>query len=54
MGNYRLSALFNVLKAYSIYDPALGYCQGMNFVVGLLLLYMEQEVSFPASFLRYS
>lgn len=29
--------LFNVLKAYQAYDPATGYCQGMNFVVALLL-----------------
>lgn len=27
-----------VLKAYANYNPALGYCQGMNFIVGVLLL----------------
>eukprot|EP00887_Chlorella_sp_A99_P003329 scaffold26.g3329.t1 len=33
-------ALFNVLKAYSLHDleVCVGYCQGMAFVVGLLLL----------------
>lgn len=31
-------ALLNVLKAYSIYDPEVGYCQGIAFVVGALLL----------------
>ena len=30
--------LFNVVKAYSLYDPEVGYCQGMQFVVGPLLL----------------
>lgn len=31
-------ALFNVVKAYSIYDPEVGYCQGLSFVAGPLLL----------------
>ncbi|KAJ3749834.1 rab-GTPase-TBC domain-containing protein [Lentinula raphanica] len=30
--------LYNVLKAYSIYDPQVGYCQGLPFVVAILLL----------------
>ena len=30
--------LYNVLKAYSAYDPETGYCQGMNFITGMLLL----------------
>lgn len=30
--------LFNVVKAYSLYDPEVGYCQGLSFVVGPLLL----------------
>lgn len=30
--------LLNVLKAYSLYDEEVGYCQGMAFVVGPLLL----------------
>ena len=32
------SALFHVLKAYSLIDPELGYCQGLSFVAGALLL----------------
>lgn len=32
------SNLLNVLKAYSLYDPEVGYCQGMAFVVAPLLL----------------
>lgn len=31
-------ALFNVIKAYSLYDQEVGYCQGISFVVGALLL----------------
>lgn len=30
--------LFDVLRAYSLYDPQVGYCQGLPFVVGCLLL----------------
>ena len=29
--------LFNLLKAYTAYDPAVGYCQGMNFIASMLL-----------------
>ncbi|KAJ7096293.1 rab-GTPase-TBC domain-containing protein [Mycena epipterygia] len=38
--------LFNVLKAYSIYDPPVGYCQGLPFVVAILLLNMPDEEAF--------
>ncbi|KAN0060790.1 GTPase-activating protein [Thecaphora frezii] len=38
--------LFNVVKAYSLYDPEVGYCQGMQFVVGPLLLNMPDEEAF--------
>ncbi|KAH9991837.1 RabGAP/TBC [Russula vinacea] len=38
--------LFNVLKAYSIYDPQVGYCQGLPFVVAILLLNMPDEEAF--------
>lgn len=30
--------LLRVLNAYAAYNPEVGYCQGMNFVAGLLLL----------------
>ncbi|KAF9181947.1 GTPase-activating protein [Haplosporangium sp. Z 767] len=39
-------ALFNVVKAYSLYDPEVGYCQGLSFVVGPLLLNMPEEEAF--------
>lgn len=32
------SSLFNVIKAYSIHDKEVGYCQGSAFIVGQLLL----------------
>lgn len=35
--------LLRVLKAYAAYDPEIGYCQGMNFLAGLLLLYLDTE-----------
>ncbi|KAI8093514.1 rab-GTPase-TBC domain-containing protein [Halteromyces radiatus] len=38
--------LFNVIKAYSLFDPQVGYCQGLPFVVGCLLLHMPDEAAF--------
>lgn len=34
-------ALFNCMRAYSIADPELGYCQGLSFVAGLLLMHVR-------------
>jgi hypothetical protein len=31
-------SLYNLLKAYSVFDPNCGYCQGLSFVVAPLLL----------------
>jgi len=39
-------ALFNVMKAYSIHDREVGYCQGSAFIVGLLLMQMPEEECF--------
>ncbi|KAI8336349.1 rab-GTPase-TBC domain-containing protein [Chlamydoabsidia padenii] len=36
-------ALYNVVRAYSIHDPEVGYCQGLAFIVGPLLLNMPDE-----------
>lgn len=30
--------LYRVLNAYAVHNPTVGYCQGMNFIVGLLLI----------------
>eukprot|EP00927_Polykrikos_kofoidii_P071585 TRINITY_DN67844_c0_g1_i1.p1 TRINITY_DN67844_c0_g1~~TRINITY_DN67844_c0_g1_i1.p1 ORF type:complete len:466 (-),score=77.97 TRINITY_DN67844_c0_g1_i1:76-1473(-) len=35
--------LLRVLNAYASYNPEVGYCQGMNFVAGLLLLVSDHE-----------
>lgn len=39
-------ALFNVMKAYSLHDREVGYCQGSGFIVGLLLMQMPEEETF--------
>ncbi|KAF9999605.1 hypothetical protein BGZ79_006773 [Entomortierella chlamydospora] len=39
-------SLRNVLKAYSLYDPHVGYCQGLGFLVGPLLMNMEEKEAF--------
>ncbi|KAG8199394.1 hypothetical protein JTE90_000262 [Oedothorax gibbosus] len=39
-------SLFNVMKAYSLHDREVGYCQGSAFIVGLLLLQMPEEDAF--------
>ncbi|CAD6447239.1 fc0f66ac-a951-4232-9d9f-bcaa81067227-CDS [Sclerotinia trifoliorum] len=41
-----LKSLRRVLQAFSIYNPRIGYCQSLNFLAGLLLLFMDEEKSF--------
>ena len=40
------TALFNVLKSYNVFDPNLGYCQGLNFLGATLLHHLSAEESF--------
>ncbi|KAL1822659.1 hypothetical protein ACET3Z_009437 [Daucus carota] len=40
------NSLRRVLIAYSHHNPRVGYCQGMNFFAGLLLLMMPEENAF--------
>ncbi|KAJ2329659.1 GTPase-activating protein, partial [Coemansia sp. RSA 2681] len=40
------AALFSVLRAYSLYDAEVGYCQGLAFIAGPLLLHMPEEDAF--------
>jgi len=35
--------LYNVLKAYSNYDNEVSYVQGMNYIVALMLFYIDDE-----------
>ncbi|KAI1887650.1 hypothetical protein AGOR_G00192500 [Albula goreensis] len=47
-------SLYNLLKAYSLLDPEVGYCQGLSFVAGVLLLHMGEEEAFHMlKFLMY-
>ncbi|GAA5807657.1 hypothetical protein MFLAVUS_001027 [Mucor flavus] len=38
--------LYNVVRAFSLYDDVVGYCQGLAFIVGPLLLNMPDEDAF--------
>lgn len=47
-------SLYNLLKAYSLLDPEVGYCQGLSFVAGILLLHMSEDDAFEMlKFLMY-
>jgi hypothetical protein len=46
-------ALFNVLKAYSILDNEVGYCQGMSFIVGILLIHVDNDEEKAFNLLRH-
>jgi hypothetical protein len=35
--------MLNVLAAYAMLDPEIGYTQGMNFLAGLLLSFLPRE-----------
>ncbi|XP_047621919.1 USP6 N-terminal-like protein isoform X2 [Phacochoerus africanus] len=41
-------ALFNVLTAYSVYNTEVGYCHGMNQIVAILLMFLNEEDAFWA------
>jgi hypothetical protein len=38
--------LKSILLAYSLRNPAVGYCQSMNFLCAMLLLHLEEEQAF--------
>uniref|UniRef100_A0A668ADD7 TBC1 domain family member 4 n=1 Tax=Myripristis murdjan TaxID=586833 RepID=A0A668ADD7_9TELE len=47
-------SLYNLLKAYSLLDTEVGYCQGISFVAGVLLLHMSEDQAFDMlKFLMY-
>eukprot|EP00794_Sanderia_malayensis_P007487 gene7487-8317_t len=39
-------SLFNILKCYSILDSEVGYCQGLSFVAGVILMHMSEVDTF--------
>lgn len=41
-----VDCLFNVMKAYSLVDREVGYCQGTAFIAGLLLMHVPEEDAF--------
>ncbi|XP_072039831.1 LOW QUALITY PROTEIN: TBC1 domain family member 1-like [Amphiura filiformis] len=45
LGRGQLS-LFNLLKAFSLLDEEVGYCQGLSFVAGVLLMHLDEEDAF--------
>ncbi|KAK4134452.1 hypothetical protein BT67DRAFT_462122 [Trichocladium antarcticum] len=38
-----IASLRRVLHAFALYNPRTGYCQSLNFLAGLLLLFLETE-----------
>ncbi|KAK3307424.1 uncharacterized protein B0T15DRAFT_566907 [Chaetomium strumarium] len=38
-----ITSLRRVLHAFALYNPRIGYCQSLNFLAGLLLLFVENE-----------
>lgn len=50
-GQHRLRRL---LKAYSIYDREIGYCQGMNFIAAMFLTLMTEEQAFWMLVCKYN
>ncbi|KAF9163093.1 hypothetical protein DFQ27_002364 [Actinomortierella ambigua] len=41
-----IQALRRVLLAFSLHSPSIGYCQSLNYIAGMLLLFMEEEHAF--------
>ena len=41
-----LSSLRLVLRAFALHHPRIGYCQSLNFIAGLLLLFLPEEKAF--------
>ncbi|XP_030853735.1 TBC1 domain family member 2B-like isoform X2 [Strongylocentrotus purpuratus] len=41
-----ISQLRQLLEAFCVHNPEIGYCQGMNFIAGMSLLFMDIETAF--------
>lgn len=42
----QVKKLQEVLQAFTIHNPNIGYCQGMNFIAGMALLFLDKEDAF--------
>ncbi|XP_033117446.1 rab GTPase-activating protein 1-like [Anneissia japonica] len=40
------ASLFRVLAVYARFNPSVGYCQGMSYIVGMLLMNLEEQDAF--------
>ncbi|KAF1983645.1 hypothetical protein K402DRAFT_159398 [Aulographum hederae CBS 113979] len=38
-----LRALRRVLQSFAVHNPSIGYCQSLNFLAGLLLLFLDED-----------
>ncbi|KAF2764929.1 RabGAP/TBC [Teratosphaeria nubilosa] len=38
-----VQALRRVLQAFAVHNPGIGYCQSLNFIAGLLLLFLDED-----------
>lgn len=41
-----IKSLRRLLLAFSMYSPSIGYCQSLNYIAGMLLLFMSEEEAF--------
>lgn len=49
--NYRMNSpgliqLRNVLHAFAVYKPKINYCQSMNFIAAIALIFLKEELAF--------
>jgi hypothetical protein len=40
------SGLRRVLQAFALHNPVIGYCQSLNFLTGMMLIFMQEEDAF--------
>lgn len=38
--------LRRLLQAFAVFNPRIGYCQGLNFIAGMMLVFMQEEDAF--------